>query len=310
MENRMNEENHKEVFSALQEARTATEIFPAQNPVHNFGQSKISNESRDKISIEPKGESEKLPTTNFHFPVKPKQEIMPSGKENYSMIEKAIIELSEELANLSELKDAIEQLFNDKKVTDDKFQSEVTTYFNSLRKQFDEFNERFSREIDYARELELKIQNNECKGQIYLLDKALTDERAKITIALDDITKTVKENLQMVSDKCLELKSTDNLIEEAIMKFRSDSMSASENEYRALKQNCESSLRLFTENAQKTLETVKKHSIDFITQCEKENNNLIRQVPGIKGKLGIESWLVVALGCMGIASLVVRLLMG
>ena len=247
---------------------------------------------------------------NIQFPVKEKQEIVPYNKETQSALEKAVIALSEELANVSELKDALEQSLNDKNVADDKFQSEVTAYFNSLRKQFDEFNEKFSREIDYARELDLKIQNNEYRGQIYLLEKALDAERAKITIALDDITKIVKEKLLLVSDKCLELKAADNLIEEAIMKFRSDSMSASENEYRALRQNCEAGLRLFTENAQKTLETVKKRSVDFITQCEKENKALIKNVPSVKGKLTAENWIVVVFGCVGIASLIVRLFMG
>ena len=247
---------------------------------------------------------------NIQFPVKEKQEIVPYNKETQSALEKAVIALSEELANVSELKDALEQSLNDKNVADDEVQSEVTAYFNSLRKQFDEFNEKFSREIDYARELDLKIQNNEYRGQIYLLEKTLDAERAKITIALDDITEAVKEKLRLVSDKCLELKSADNLIEEAIMKFRSDSMSASENEYRALRQNCEAGLRLFTENAQKTLETVKKRSVDFITQCEKENKALIKNVPSVKGKLTAENWLVVVFGCVGIASLIVRLFMG
>ncbi|MCM1321602.1 MAG: hypothetical protein NC041_07010 [Bacteroides sp.] len=249
----------------------------------------------------------KTPMSNIRFPVKEKEELMPYEKENYSSIEKAIIELSQELMNLSELKDAIEQSFNDKNLADNKFQSEVTTYFNSLRKQFDEFNEKFSREVDYTRELELKIQNHEYNGQIYLLEKELNEERAKITIELDSISKIVKEKLQLVSDKCMELKSANNLIEEAIMKFRSDSLSASENEYKVLKQNCETTLRLFTDNAQKTLETVKKHSIDFITQCEKENKALIGKIPSIKGKLTAENWIVIVFGCVGIASLTVRL---
>ena len=42
------------------------------------------------------------------------------------------------------------------------------------------------------------------------------------------------------------------------MKFRTDSMAASENEYKALKVQCESMLKTFTENAKTTLETVKK----------------------------------------------------
>lgn len=241
------------------------------------------------------------------LPVKTKQELLPYEKENYSTIEKAIIELSEELANISELRDAIEHSFENKTATDDKFQTEVTTYFNSLRKQFEEFNEKFAREIDYNRELELKIQNNEYKGQIYLLERELNEERATITKTIDEINKVVKENLLTLSDKCRELKSADNLIEESISKFRGDAIAASENEFKALKMQCEKLLQTFTENAQKTLETVKKTSIDFITQCEKENKNLIGKIPIVKGKLTSENWIVIIFGCIGIASLLLNL---
>ena len=59
-------------------------------------------------------ESEKLnqKTTEqkeTRLPTKTKQEIIPYEKENYSTIEKAVIELSEELSNLSELRDGHRQ---------------------------------------------------------------------------------------------------------------------------------------------------------------------------------------------------------
>ena len=111
----------------------------------------------------------------------------------------------------------------------------------------------------------------------------------------------------IVTDKCRELKSANTLIEESIMKFRGDSLAASENEYKALKLQCEKMLQTFTENAQKTLETVKKTSIDFITQCEKENKSLIGKVPVVKGKLTAENWIVIVFGCIGIASLIINL---
>ena len=266
-----------------------------------------TTETENTTSIQKGKLPVKVPSPDTRLPVKTKQELLPYEKENYSTIEKAIIELSEELANISELRDAIEHSFENKTATDDKFQTEVTTYFNSLRKQFEEFNEKFTREIDYNRELELKVQNNEYKGQIYLLERELNEERAKITKTIDEINQTVKDNMLSVSDKVRELKSADTMIEEAISKFRTDSMSASENEYKALKANCESMLRTFTENAQKTLETVKKTSIDFITQCEKENKSLIGKVPVVKGKLTQESWIVIIFGCIGIASLIINL---
>lgn len=256
-------------------------------------------------------QTEKLPVkespTETRLPVKQKQELLPYEKENYSTIEKAVIELSEELANLSELRDSIEHSFENKISADDKFQSEITSYFNLITKRFEEFNEKLTHEIDYNRELELKIQNNEYKGQIYLLERELNEERAAITKTLDEINKVVKENLLTLSDKCRELKSADNLIEESINKFRGDAISASENEFKALKMQCEKMLKTFTENAEKTLETVKKTSIDFITQCEKENKSLIGKVPVVKGKLTAENWIVIVFGCIGIATLLLNL---
>lgn len=246
-----------------------------------------------------------IPDTRL--PVKTKQELLPYEKENYSTIEKAIIELSEELANLSELRDSIEHSFDNKISADDKFQSEITSYFNLITKKFEEFNGKLTHEIDYNRELELKIQNNEYKGQIYLLERELNEERATITKTIDEINKVVKENLLAVSDKCRELKSANNIIEESISKFRGDALATSENEFKALKIQCEKMLQVFTENAQKTLETVKKTSIDFITQCEKENKILIGKVPVVKGKLTAENWIVIIFGCIGIASFLLNL---
>ena len=242
------------------------------------------------------------------LPVKRKQELLPYEKENYSTIEKAIIDLSEELANLSELRDSIEHSFENKSVADDKFQSQVTSYFNLITKKFEEFNDKISHEIDYNRELELKIQNNEYKGQVYLLERELNEERAKITKTIDEINTVVKDNLLTVSDKCRELKSANNIIEESIMKFRGDAIAASENEFKVLKMQCEKMLTTFTENAQKTLETVKKTSIEFITQCERENKSLIGKVPVVKGRLTAENWIVIIFGCIGIASLLLNLI--
>lgn len=263
-------------------------------------------ETKDKIP-----QSEKLQiketTGETRLPVKQKQELLPYEKENYSTIEKAVIELSEELANLSELRDSIEHSFDNKISADDKFQSEITSYFNLITKKFEEFNEKLTHEIDYNRELELKIQNNEYKGQIYLLERELNEERATITKTIDEINKVVKENLLAVSDKCRELKSANNIIEESISKFRGDAIATSENEFKALKIQCERMLQVFTENAQKTLETVKKTSIDFITQCEKENKVLIGKVPIVKGKLTAENWIVIIFGCIGIASFLLNL---
>ncbi len=247
--------------------------------------------------------------TESKLPVKEKQELLPYEGEKHSTIEKAIMELSSELANLTELREAIEQSFDEQNLRDDKFQTEITQYFNSVTKKFEEFNERITREIDYNRELDLKIQNNEQQGTIYLLQKQLNEERASITKILDELSSVVKNSLNQITDKCRELKSADTLIEESIMKFRGDSFAASEGEYKALSLKYEKELKNFTENSSKTLETVKKTAIEFIKQCEKENKELIKKVPEVKPKINSTSWLVIIFGCLGIGSLLFSLFM-
>ncbi len=270
----------------------------------------VENEKPPRKLQEENEGGDRLPMTLAQA-VRPKREALPySRPENLSDIEKAIIELTEEISNITELRDALEQALESRNAADENFQQAVIDYFNSLQKKFDVFNERLTHEIDYGRELEERIKNADYSRQVLLLEKELQEERAKITIFTDGISGLVREKMQVVEEKCSELKSADELIKESILKFRTDTFSATENEYKALKVNCENSLRSFTEEARKNLEAVKRQSLEFLSHCETENKNLIRQVPGIKGRLGIESWLVVALGCAGIASLIVRLFMG
>ena len=284
------------------ETQTNDKTTENQNTQIALEENKIDQTDKGKLPVK------KNLIADVKLPVKPQQELIPYEKENYSTIEKAIIELREELSNITELKEAIAQSFEDKSSAADKFQENVTSSFNSLRQQLQEFNEKFNREIDYTRELNLKIKKNELEGQAYLLQRELTEERASITKTLDEISKLTKTTLQSVDDKCKELKTADNIIQEAITKFRIDSSSASENEYKALKANTLEMLKDFTDNAQKTLEVVKKLSKDFISQCEKENKNLISKVPGIKGKLSAENWIVLIFGCLGIASMIIKLI--
>ncbi|MBC6713580.1 hypothetical protein [Treponema sp. Marseille-Q3903] len=284
------------------ETQTNDKTTENQNTQIALEENKIDQTDKGKLPVK------KNLIADVKLPVKPQQELIPYEKENYSTIEKAIIELREELSNITELKEAIAQSFEDKSSAEDKFQENVTSSFNSLRQQLQEFNEKFNREIDYTRELNLKIKKNELEGQVYLLQRELTEERASITKTLDEISKLTKTTLQSVDDKCKELKTADNIIQEAITKFRIDSSSASENEYKALKANTLEMLKDFTDNAQKTLEVVKKLSKDFISQCEKENKNLISKVPGIKGKLSVENWIVLIFGSLGIASMIIKLI--
>ena len=272
------------------------------------------NQNTDGVPVNNEGKlpvKQELPKQQAEtkLPVKEKKEFLPYEGEKNTEIEKAIRELSAELENLSELRETIEQSFENKNLRDDKFQNEITQYFNSVTKKFEEFNERITREIDYNRELDLKIQNNEQQGTIYLLEKQLADERASITKVLDDVSSTVKNSLMQITDKCRELKAADNLIEESIQKFKGESFSASENEYKALSLKYEKELKAFTENSSKTLETVKKTAIEFIKQCEKENKELIRKVPEVKPKVNGTSWLVIIFGCLGIGSLLFSLFM-
>lgn len=270
----------------------------------NINEIKTPEHLEVKKTVEEKVEK----STSLNSFLKPKKELLPYEKENYSTIEKAIIELSEELTNLSELKDAIEHSFRNKNIMEDKFQENITTTFNSLCEKIDEFNEKFKTEIDYRAILEEKIKNNELDGRNLLLQRELEKERATITKNLDEINNLVKTTLQSVNDKCKELKTANNIIEEQILKFRADSQETEKQEIKTLTLDVTKILTDFTKTSKETLEVIKKHSIDFIKQCDIKNEGIIKKIPGVKEKLTYESWLVIILGCLGIAGFLLNLL--
>lgn len=247
------------------------------------------------MNEEPKEGIRKFPEA-----LKPQREAVPQSPEKLSSIEKTVIAFTSELANFTDMREAIEHAFTAKSSEDANFQTAVVTYFNSLKKSFDEFSERFNREIDYSRELEERIKNADYSKQVLMLEKELQNERAKISLCTEEISSFVKEKMLLVGEKCRELKSADALIKDEIMKFRTEVFKASEENYIGLKNNCENVLREFTENAQQTLSALKKQSINFLDQCEKDNKNLLKKVPAVKKKIGLEQWIIISLGILGI----------
>lgn len=247
-------------------------------------------------------EEAKEPVSARRLPeaVKPQRETIPQSPEKLSDMEKALTSLASELENITDMKEAIELVFKNKSAEDKTFQSAVVSYFNSLKKSFDEFSERFNREIDYSRELEERIKNADYSKQVLMLEKELQTERAKILLCIDEVSSLVKEKMLLVEEKCTELKSADALMKDEIMKFRTEVFAAAENEYKGLKANCESVLREFTETGQQTLGALKKQSINFLDQCEKDNKSLLKKIPAVKEKIGLEQWIIISLGILGI----------
>ncbi len=245
------------------------------------------------------------------LPVKPRKDLLPYEKlENLSELEKAIINLSEELSNLIDLREGIEQAFSKKQSDDEQGLNLVTKYYNSMQQKFTEINNRLTNEINYRSELEEKLRSANYSREVYLLEQELDSERAKISLFIDELQASTKEIFGKIGDKLIEMKSAEQLIREATLKFRADAAQCTQSEFEQLKASTEAQIRSIAENAKDYMEAVKKSYASFLASCEKENKELVKKIPCVKGKISVESWIIVAIGALGFASLFIRLVMG
>ena len=260
-----------------------------------------TNESENASVIENKA----------RLPVKQKKDLLPYDKpENLTELEKAIMTLSEELSNLTDLREGVEQMFSKKQSDDEQGLSLVTKYYNSMQQKFTEINDRLTNEIDYRRELEERLRSANYSREVYLLEKELDSERAKISLFIDELQTSTKEMLGKIGDKLIEMKSAEQLIREATLKFRTDAAQCAQSEFEQLKTSAETQVSNIAENAKGNMEAVKKSFSLFLAQCERENKELIKKIPCVKSKISVENWITIAIGTLGFASLFIRLVMG
>lgn len=245
------------------------------------------------------------------LPVKQKKELLPYDKpEKLSELEKAIINLSEELSNLTDLREGIEQMFSKKQFDDEQGLDLATKYYNSMQQKFTELNERLTNEVDYRRELEERLRSADYSREVYLLEKELDNERAKISLFIDELQTSTKDIFGKIGDKLIEMKNAEQLIREATLKFRTDAAQCTQSEFEQLKISAETHVRNIAENAKSNIEAVKKSTSLFLSQCERENKELIKKIPCVKSKISVENWITIAIGVLGFASLFIRIVMG
>ena len=247
--------------------------------------------------------------------------------------ENFLIGLEEALSDVQDLREITNNLIAAKTSELDNFRDETITKFNALLQSTTELKEKLNAAESYENYLEERVKNGNLTSNVSLLEKQLQKEKAEVSIFISTMTETIKDCTEKITSKIAELKSADEIIKDSIREFKEETekisgdfasgaesklneicktvLENSKNEYEVLKGQSSEMIKSYTEKCQSHLNTIKAQSIDFLKQCAKENEKLIKSVPGVKDKkLSKKDIIIYAMAVAAIASMVARLFVG
>ena len=247
-----------------------------------------------------------------------------------SAAERFMLAIEECVGDIQEQRELVDRLIESKSTELEHFQSDTIKKFNALIEATTGLKEKISATESYENYLEEQVKNANLTKEIAMLEQQLQKEKAEISLLIQRITATMSQALSDMGVKVSELKSADNIIEEKLTQFKEELSAETERYARsaeekldeagsgiqavatsqiaALKSDCDSMLRSYTEKCQQHLDIIKKQSIDFLKQCEAENKKLIEKVPAVAdAKFSKKDVIIYMLAGVSIASLLVQM---
>lgn len=244
--------------------------------------------------------------------------------------EKFLIALAETLDDVQDLKEIANSLITSKNIELEHFRDDTITKFNALIELTTDLKKKLDTAESYENYLEERVKNANLSAEVAALEIQLQKEKAEISIFIQMMTKSMDTCTSEIHAKITELKSADEIIKNSIKEFKDETEKAStnymneaekkiaevsttllansKNEYEILKTQSSDMIKAYTEKCQAHLETIKKHSIDFLKQCASENKKLIESVPGVKSKkLSVKDMIIYGISVASIASMVVQI---
>ena len=244
--------------------------------------------------------------------------------------EKFLIALAETLDDVQDLKEIANSLITSKNSELEHFRDDTITKFNALIQSTTELKKKLDTAESYESYLEERVKNANLSAEVAALEMQLQKEKAEVSIFIQTMTRSMDTCTSEIHAKITELKSADEIIKNSIKNFKEETEKAStnymneaekkiaevsttllansKNEYEILKTQSSDMIKAYTEKCQAHLETIKKHSIDFLKQCAAENKKLIESVPGVKSKkLSIKDMIIYGMSVAAIASMVVQM---
>ena len=192
-----------------------------------------------------------------------------------------LVRIAGSMSELLELKPILEAILEDKHASIEKEKLEILDCLNTVRTDFNALKEKLDCEVDYTRELTTQIQNYEYKKNNAMLQNSLIVTENKINNFTKTITEFVEEKITAIEETVSNLQTVEDAVDQSIARFNKIASSNAENEYNALKKQSEDLLKSFTRKCQEDMEIMKKKSLDFLKECEKENKEIISKIPKV-----------------------------
>lgn len=244
--------------------------------------------------------------------------------------ENFLIVLEECIGDIEEQKNLIDKLIQSKNEELEGFQSQTISKFNALIEATSGLSEKIAATESYENYLAEQVRNANLSKEVAMLEQQLQKEKAEISKFIISTDNFITTRISDIESTVNELKSVNNIIEENIQKFKEELKNESSkaitqaenqltensdalvkgasNQFKILREDCNTMLKSYTEKCQQHLDVVKKQSIDFLKQCEIENKKLIEKVPAIANtKLSKKDIIIYVLAGVSIASLLVRM---
>ena len=244
--------------------------------------------------------------------------------------ENFLIVLEECIGDIEEQKNLIDKLIQSKNEELEGFQSQTISKFNALIEATSGLSEKIAATESYENYLAEQVRNANLSKEVAMLEQQLQKEKAEISKFIISTDNFITTRISDIESTVNELKSVNNIIEENIQKFKEELKNESSkaiaqaenqltensdalvkgasNQFKILREDCNTMLKSYTEKCQQHLDTVKKQSIDFLKQCEVENKKLIEKVPAVaNSKFSKKDVIIYMLAGVSIASLLVQI---
>lgn len=237
-----------------------------------------------------------------------------------------LIALRDIINDFEEMKSFSESLVKEKNIELDNFRKQTITKFNILIEATEELTGKLKSTSSYEAYLEERIKNSNLNKEVAMIEQQLEIQKSEITIFIKNIEKILKEDFLFAVEKIKNIESADTMIRESISELKNEMvnlittyndncekqtdetcehiLSSANNQFDFLSAKTTELLKNYTARCQNHLETLKTNSIAFLKECDRQNKELIKNIPEIKTKLSWKDIYIMGSGLITILGMI------
>jgi len=230
-------------------------------------------------------------------------------------VEQILESICRKFSELDDVINAFEGQIAERKDEDDDFIKKFTTFYNSLSEKTSEVLSRLDKEVKFRDNLQAQLDLKKSELECIELKQALEGYHAKFDQEVSSIKKSITEGIEKlnkqettfieaVSNKIREIEPVNIKFEEYIVKFQETMREASSTELIAFEEKCKKSLQKCNDS----LNQIKNESINFLTQCQKQNETLINKIPVQKEEFSKKDLVIYILCGCNVIGIIVQIL--